>query len=89
MEQSQAVQVLLKASTIWTSQPTDEAIQPEWTEALSRVSFPTALKAVREFRDSGRRDAPAPGEIYREAAGGKPVPVPVQFCLAKRGVGEL
>jgi hypothetical protein len=31
------------------------------------VSFPAALEAVRLFRDSGRRDAPTPGEIYREA----------------------
>jgi hypothetical protein len=68
MEQSQAVKVLLKVSTIWTSQPMDEAVQAEWAECLARVSFPAALEAVRDFRDRGRQDAPTPGEIYREAA---------------------
>jgi hypothetical protein len=67
MKQSQAKQVLLKASTIWTSQPTDEAIQAEWAECLSHVSFEGALHAVRGLRDSGRPEPPTPGEIFKLA----------------------
>ena len=44
-------------------------MQAEWTECLLRVTFRAALEAVRELRDSGRRDAPTPGEIYRVAFG--------------------
>jgi hypothetical protein len=67
MKQFQAKQVLLKSSTIWTTQPTDEAIQAEWTECLSRVSFEAALYAVRGLRDSGRQESPTPGEIFKLA----------------------
>ena len=67
MKQSQAKQVLLKSSTIWTRQPTDEAIQAEWAECLSRVSFEGALYAVRGLRDSGRQESPTPGEIFKLA----------------------
>jgi len=59
----------MKVAAIWTRQPTDEAVEAEWCESLSRVSFQAALEAVRDFRDGGRQDAPTPGEIYREAAG--------------------
>jgi hypothetical protein len=58
---------LLKVSTIWITQPIDEAVQAEWTECLSPVSFEAALEVVRELRDSGRRQVPTPGEIYRGA----------------------
>ena len=59
--------MLLKSSTIWTNQPTDEAIQAEWAECLSRVSFEGALEAVRGLRDSGRQESPTPGEIFKLA----------------------
>ncbi len=61
--------MLLKVSAIWTSQPSDAAVQAEWAECLARVSFDAALEAVRDLRDSGRREAPTPGEIYHVAAG--------------------
>ncbi len=43
-------------------------MQAEWAESLSPVSFEAGLEAIREFRDGGRREAPTPGEIFREAA---------------------
>ena len=43
-------------------------MQAEWAECLARVSFRGALETVRDFRDSGRADAPTPGEIYHQAA---------------------
>lgn len=67
METSEAKEILLKCSAIWTRQPTDDAIQAEWAECLSRVSFESALETVRNMRDAGRPDAPTPGEIYRDA----------------------
>jgi hypothetical protein len=69
MEKSQAQQILLKVSAIWTRQPTDDAVQAEWAECLSRVSFEAALEAVRDYRDAGHPDAPTPGKIYRAAKG--------------------
>ena len=42
-------------------------MQAEWTECLSPVSFQAALEVVRELRNSGRREVPTPGEIYRGA----------------------
>ncbi|HKN01011.1 MAG TPA: hypothetical protein VJX23_10890 [Candidatus Binataceae bacterium] len=68
MQASEAIKILLKVSTIWTRQTTDDAVQAEWAECLSRVSFNAALEAVRDFRDGGRQDAPTPGEVFREAA---------------------
>jgi hypothetical protein len=68
MEPSEAKLLLLKASAIWTHQPTDDAVQAEWAECLARVSFRSALETVRDMRDSGRADAPTPGEIYYQAA---------------------
>ncbi len=59
----------MKVSAIWTSQPIDAAVQAEWAECLARVSFGAAVEAVRHLRDSGRREAPTPGEIYQMAAG--------------------
>lgn len=67
MEQSEAKKILLKVGAIWTRQPTDDAVQAEWAESLSRVSFPGALEAVREFRDSGRPEPPTPGEVWKAA----------------------
>lgn len=64
MEPHQAKQILLKVSAIWSRQPTDDVVQAEWSECLSRVSFEAALEAVREMRDGGRGDAPTPGEVY-------------------------
>ena len=58
---------MLKVSTIWITQPIDASVQAEWTECLSPASFGAALEVVRELRNSGRREVPTPGEIYRSA----------------------
>ena len=42
-------------------------MQAEWAESLSRVPFESALKAVRNIRDSARPDPPTPGEVWRAA----------------------
>jgi hypothetical protein len=64
MEPFKALEILLKVTTIWPRQPADDAHQAEWAESLGRVSFESALEAVREFRDSGHHEAPTSGEVY-------------------------
>ena len=66
MEPSQSKQVLLKVSTIWISQPTDEAVQAEWTECLSPVSFQAAVRGgARVTQQRTTRGADAGGNLSR------------------------
>jgi len=67
MEAYEAKIALLKAASIWFSQPTDSATAGVWAESLGRVSVRGALDAIRAISDSGQHDPPTCGEIYKLA----------------------
>lgn len=69
MEPKQAIEILTQVKANWTRQPVDAVIAAVWIDRLAKVSYSAALEAVVDIAESGRAEAPAPGEVYLQARG--------------------